>query len=245
MNKVTCVVCGNAITGVYLLDPWGNAVCKNHPHNTCCSCFRVIGKYSTYSPVTKQIGFNLADGRYVCGLCQETSVVTKDQVKKSADFVLNLLDKAGFKIPHGKISVSLVSQTEMEKMSSGARGLCCSKFVVGHPETTTAKIYIHHGLPKMVFEGVLAHEILHFWLNYNGVEESDSEEGFCNIGKALVHNYYAAIRGSEFAAKLRQWANENPDYYYGAKFLEQKKHLQSMGWEAYIDKILRTKRLPK
>ncbi|MBR1991716.1 MAG: protein DA1 [Bacteroidales bacterium] len=245
MDKITCVICGKTISGKYLLDPWDNPACLSHEHISCCSCFRFIGKYSSYSPITKQIGFNLADGRYVCGLCQETSVVNKEQVKKSADFVLNLLAKAGFNIPHGKISVSLVTQTEMEKKYPGAQGLCCSQFLVDHPETTTAKIYIHHGLPKMVFEGTLAHEILHFWLHYNGIEESESEEGFCNIGKALVQNYYAAIRGSEFAAKLRKWTNENSDYYYGTKFLEQKQILQNMGWKKYIENILRNKRIPK
>ncbi len=243
METVKCVICGKEIHDRFFVDPWGNPACSSHERTMCCCCYRFIGRYSTYSPVSKKYGFSLTDGRFVCGICQETSVVSKPQIKTSADFVLKLLKKAGFDVPHGKVTVSLKTQTEMEKDHPGARGVCCYTYTVGKPETTTAKIYILHGLPKMLFEAVLAHEILHFWLHYNGVEDKENEEGFCNIGKALVQNYYVAKHGSDFAAKLREWTNEDSDYYYGIKFLEQKKKLQNMGWKEYVEEILKFKKL--
>lgn len=238
-----CVICGKEIDGKYWIDAWGNPACDGHKLTTCCSCFRFIGKYSTYSSKTKQIGFNLTDGRFVCGLCQETSVISKAQVSESAKFVLKLLNAAGFEIPHGKITVALKTKEKLEEIVPNAQGVCCYRMYTDKPKTTTANIYILHGLPKISFESTLAHEILHFWLHYNGVEDSENEEGFCNIGEALVLNYYASRHNDKFADTLRNWANQNQDYYYGIKFLEQKKKLQNMGWKEYVEEILKFKRL--
>ena len=243
MDNDRCAICGEKIRVKYYRDPWGNKACEFHERKQCSCCHRFIGRYSTYSQKTKQIGFNLMDGRYVCGLCQETSVVDLEQVGKSAEFVMALLDKAGFNIPHGKVTVSLISKDEMEKISPGARGLCRRQFYTGEPERTTAKILIHHGLPKVLFESVLAHELLHFWLRYNGIMDSEDEEGFCNVGSALILNYYAARQGDKLAEYMRTLTNENPDYYYGVKFLEQKKKLQDMGWKEYVETMLKSKKL--
>jgi len=242
-ERKKCVICGNELKGTYYIDPWGNCACASHERIMCDCCFRFIGRYSTYSSVSKHYGYDLMDGRYVCGICQETSVVKREQIRESAVFVMDLLKKAGFDIPHGKTSVKLLSQDEMRKKSPTALGLCSYRYTIGHPETTTAKIFILHGVPKVMFESVLAHELLHFWLHYNGVEDPENEEGFCNVGGALVLNYYAAKYGDKFAEYLRSRDNKNPDYYYGVKFLEQKKKLQNMGWKEYVEKILKFKKL--
>lgn len=244
MGNRVCVICGKEVQGTGYLDPWGNIVCGSHKRRIMCNCcFRFIGRYSTYSPVSKNYGYDLMDGRYICGLCQETSVINREQIKKSAAFVLKLLKRAGFDIPHDKATVKLLSKDEMSKKHPNALGLCCSHYVPGEPETTTSDIFILHGLPKIMFEAVLAHELLHFWINYNGVDDPENEEGFCTVGGALVYNYYAAVKGDKFAEYLRSRDNKNPDYHYGVKFLEQKRKLQDMGWKEYVENILKFKKL--
>ena len=45
------------------------------------------------------------------------------------------------------------------------------------------------GLPKIEFEAVLAHELLHVWINHNKIDLSfEEEEGFCNLGRYLIYN---------------------------------------------------------
>lgn len=244
MAGLKCVVCGKEIDGRYWVDQWGNCSCVEHEPKLCHSCHRLIGRYSTYSTVSGQIGFQVDATTAVCGLCQETCINSTSAVVKSTDFVMKLLGRAGFHIHRDGIkAITVVTHERMHKMAPSAAGLCVSSVNPNNPKLSTSEIFILNGLPKIEFESVLAHEVLHFWVYYNGVEDGESVEGFCNIGSSLVLNYYSSRAASHLADHLKGMANNNPDYYYGVKFIEQKKKLQALGWENYINDILRKKRI--
>ena len=244
MTNPKCAICGKEIDGRYWMDEWGNCACFEHEVKSCFACHRIIGKYSTFSAKTRQIGFKVDEKRQVCGLCQETCVNSRSALDQSTEFVLKLLGRAGFKIMRDGIkSITVITKEEMQKMAPGAEGLCVSSVHPLNPKLTTSEIFVLNGMPKIKLESVLAHEMLHFWVFYNGVDGGEQTEGFCNIGEALVLNWYAARAGSHLADHLKVDANTNPDYYYGYKFLEQKKKLQSLGWENYINDILRRKKI--
>lgn len=236
-DSLKCVICGNNIFGQYRQDIWGNCICAHHQYKVCYSCLRFIGRYSTYSSSSKQIGFQIHDGRQICGICQETCVVNQIQVEDSANFVIRLLNKAGIKIKKERLSIQLVTKNQMERTSPGAEGLNQSFFGI-NPRSTVSKIFIPHAMPKIKFESILAHEMLHWWLHYNDVADNEMVEGFCNIGESLVLNYYASRKQSDLAKLLRYFENENDDFHYGLMFQIQKQKLQRMGWTNYIKDIL-------
>lgn len=243
MAELKCVVCGKEIEGRYWMDTWGNCSCVEHEPKICHSCHRLIGRYSTYSSVSGQIGFQVDATNAVCGLCQETCINSSSAIVKSTEFVMKLLGKAGFHIHREGIkAIKVVTHEKMYDMAPGAAGLCRA-MLTSDPKKTTAEIFILNGLPKIQFESVLAHETLHFWVFYNGVEDGESVEGFCNIGSSLVLNYYSSRAASHLADHLKGLANNNPDYLYGVKFIEQKKKLQALGWENYINEILVRKKI--
>ena len=244
MNRPKCAICGKEITTAYWIDGWGNCVCEEHEYKMCSSCHRFIGKYSTLSTKTGQFGFKINNDRFICGLCQETCVNSRTELNKSIDFVIKLLGRVGFKIERERLrGITVITKEEMVKKSPNAEGLCISTIYPNKPELTTAEIFILNGMPKIKLESVLAHEMLHYWVYYNGVEDGEQVEGFCNIGSALVLNYYASRANSNLADHLRTTENTNPDYYYGQKFIEQKKKLQRLGWKNYINNILIKKRI--
>lgn len=238
-----CVICGKEITTESLVDMWGNHVCKRHHVKTCFSCYRIIGRYSTYSKLSHQVGFQIKDGRCVCGLCQETSVIKQEQIDESTQFVVKLLAAAGFKINMTNVTIRVINKEDMTKIAPSAEGLCCAKINTDFPEESIADIFILHAMPAIKFQSVLGHELLHHWIHCNGIKDGDSIEGFCNIGEALVLNYYVSKQGNDLAEILRATANNNQDYYYGFKFLEQKAKLKNMGWKDYINEILRKKKI--
>lgn len=243
MPDLKCAICGKTIEGRFWVDGWGNRACVHHTVNMCFACHRIIGRYSTRSKKTGRIGFKVDNERVVCGLCQETCVNSTSVLKQAIDFAIDLLGKAGFKIVReGITDVNVITVEEMQQLAPGAEGLCRAT-LRSDPKLTTAKIWVLNGMPKIKLESVLAHEMLHYWIFYNGIDGGEQTEGFCNIGEALVLNYYASQSKSLLADHLRDSANNNPDYYYGIKFIEQKKKLQAMGWKNYIKDILETKKI--
>lgn len=242
MEYPKCVICGKEIHGELVYDQWGNCACSSHEIENCFSCHRIIGAYSTKSIRSGKIGFKIEDGRCVCGICQETSVVGKKQIEESASFVVNLLGKVGFKILKERITIQLITREEMDARAPGAEGLC-STSNANDSRLTSSKIYILSAMPKIKFESVLAHEMLHWWIFYNGIEDGVSVEGFCNIGEALVLNYYAAQKRDDLAVHLRTQANGSRDFDYGAMFVAQKAKLNRLGWKAYIEDILTKKKI--
>ena len=51
------------------------------------------------------------------------------------------------------------------------------------------QIFILFGLPRIEYEAVLAHELLHVWIHENKITLSlTSTEGFCNLGSYLIYN---------------------------------------------------------
>ena len=242
MEYPKCVICGKEIQGEFVYDQWGNCACSLHEIENCFSCHRIIGNYSTKSARSGKIGFKVENGRCVCGLCQETSVVNNKQIKNSDDFVMKLLGKVGFKIIKERISIRLISRQDMEAVAPGAEGLC-STSNANDARLTSSEIFILSAMPKIKFESVLAHELLHWWIFYNGVEDGVSVEGFCNIGEALVLNYYAAQKRDDLAIHLRTEANSSRNFDYGAMFVAQKAKLNRLGWKAYIDDILTNKKI--
>ena len=51
------------------------------------------------------------------------------------------------------------------------------------------KIYILNNIPKIQFEAILAHELMHVWLYKNNINlEHEKMEAFCNLGSYLIYN---------------------------------------------------------
>ena len=97
------------------------------------------------------------------------------------------------------------------------------------------QIFILFGLPRIEFEAVLAHELLHVWLHQNKVTLSPaSTEGFCNLGRYLIYQndntHFSTIH-------LRAMENSE-DLAYGIKYRYLKAQLKKIGWKELISSIV-------
>jgi hypothetical protein len=96
------------------------------------------------------------------------------------------------------------------------------------------RIRIQYGLPMPLFKSVLAHEMLHVWLNENKVKITDKEtEGFCNLGFLLV----IENEGSAFSKVLQKNLDQDPDEVYGEGFRLMKARLDKLGWPGMISHV--------
>ena len=88
------------------------------------------------------------------------------------------------------------------------------------------EIYILSHLHKIVFEAVLAHELMHVYLFKNNIKlSSQKREGFGNLGSRLVYEDY----NDQFSnIKLDLMKNKDPDY--GKGYIIMSKILKQNGW---------------
>lgn len=242
--QTKCDVCQQGLDGAWFVsDPWGNNAHTHHgnePTASCSCCQRIISKE------TSNGGRRFPDGRIICGICQTSSVTKGGQIPTALHRVLNDLQQVmtvqGFQ---GRIDVHLANREELTIRAQGA-GCAHGNF---HGLTTTTRITtdivvmeheitLLHGLPDLQFRGVLAHELLHVWLNEAGLQPPmDLMEGFCNLGSHAVY-IKAPPKDREFATVLLEQMEQDPDPVYGDGYRTMKAILQRQGWQGVFRKIM-------
>ena len=96
-------------------------------------------------------------------------------------------------------------------------------------------IYILFGLTKIEFDAVLAHELIHVWLEENEQTYSDAfTEGFCNLASALIY----INDNTKFSKIHLNNMMYNNDPLYGDGYRKCKNLLNLYGWDLLIKKTL-------
>lgn len=240
-NPLFCSVCQGELTGKYLYNHWGeNAHPQHQGHKThqCSTCHRFLSS-------STQQGLQYGDGRIICGLCQITAITEADSIAHSRHRVINTLKSVGFEYIPDYISITLSDQRRLNqrlKKSSHANSYGLTKTVEksvnGEMQYREHSIFVLYGLPRLVFEGVLAHEFLHVWLNEhpNTRERSPQEiEGFCNLATALVYQQ----EETPLSLYLQQRMHEDTDPVYGGGYRLQNQRLLQSGWEVLRSQMQR------
>jgi len=100
------------------------------------------------------------------------------------------------------------------------------------------QIGILPGLPKVEFEAVMAHELLHVWQQEHQVKFSPVYcEGLCELGAFLIYSE----EDSELARHLIHKMMKSSDPVYGNGFRLMHQKLQTLGWRGLIEQILKNK----
>ncbi len=235
-----CDACQQPITAQFLEDPWGQ---RMHPHHgglptlQCHVCARLISERTT------QGGVRHGDGRVVCGLCRITEVTTSEQIESARAHVLAHLSALGFSSIPTWLAVNLADQRTLQ------RRLGVGRQANTHGYTKTVirtlpdqgrvqehSIFILYGLPRLPFMGVLAHELLHVWLNERqlGALWSEKEiEGFCNLATAAIYRH----DDTPLARVLLQRLEQDRDPIYGEGYRQMAARLARLGWPGLLAQV--------
>ena len=231
-SNMYCDICDEIINTEYLQDAWGNKFHLEHQENGiyCGTCSRIISKRITGG------GFQFDDGRYMCKLCSHSMVDTEELKISSISNVLYLLKEKGIIIDDKNISINLVDRANLQN----------STFSLSKHSKKTIKAYtffnnknyevnILWGLNQIEFEAVLAHELLHVWIDYNNLKiNNDKLEGFCNLGSSLVYKSYDL----KLADILQKSIEEDNDPTYGRGYVYMNSLLEHHGWNELISILL-------
>ena len=233
-NPKNCSICLQPLDNTFSVDVWGNAFHTAHEQEGvfCHSCSRIISQGVT------QGGYIYSDGRHLCSLCRLTAVNDDSVIQAAYLSVISQFEKVGIIHIPTDIPINLV---ELQKLNQKAGKLSHIKLKgftridpvfnkISQPDNSF-QIFILFGLPRIEFESVLAHELLHIWLHQNQIKLSlETEEGFCNLGRYLIYQN----DHTQFATIHLQAMENDPDPIYGLEYRKMKTKLKQKGWKNLI-----------
>ena len=229
-NSQNCSICLKPLGSVFSIDAWGNAFHTKHENDGifCHSCSRIISQGVT------QGGYIYPDGRHLCSLCTTTAINNDSSVNIAYQSVLLQFKKVGIPKITTNISIKLLN---IHQLNQKVGNILHTK-LKGFTKTTTNiqfetnfEILILSGLPKIEFEAILAHELLHVFIHqYNIVLSIDKEEGFCNLGRYLIYNN----DNTKFSKIHLHAMEQDTNPIYGIGYHKLKSKLIQSGWENLI-----------
>lgn len=231
-----CCLCNQPPHGKCVQDKWGNLAHVDHAPSFCGSCDRIL------SPKGSGGAYKYSDGRLICGLCKKIAITDGVSANRSRRRVQGLLEEKGFQGIPKNIEVVLSHAHALSRHSRkrGTAGLTLSHYHFSDYKRVgiTHQVGILSGLPKIEFEGILAHEFLHIWQHENGVKFSPIYcEGLCELGAYLIYSTDSSDLGRHLLEKMLH----NKDPVYGKGFRLMLKKLEEWGWDGLVREILQNK----
>ena len=232
-NPPICTICLQVLIGEYSVDAWQNPFHTHHENNGifCNSCSRIISQGIT------QGGFRYTDGRHLCSLCQVSVVEDDSTIYASYASVMMQLEGAGIREILGNIPIELINLIELNETFGQSHGNLKGFTHTNHDNGAQPPytIFMLSGLPRIEFEAVLAHELLHVWVHQNKITLSlASIEGFCNLGSYLIYKN----DNTQFSRIHLKAMDTSKDIVYGNGYREMKVQLQKLGWKKLIRNLL-------
>lgn len=219
-----CAVCGKPLEAEYIVDAFDNRYHSYHSREMakCDNCNRVICERITHG------GKIYSDGRNICSLCNENAVFDNARINNLYRKVIQKLRGFGLSFNENSIVVRGVDRRELKKVAGGRydehmRGICNTSsqtsYVNDRPTKTVKKhvISVLNGVPATNIESVIAHELMHVWMNDNTGDDHPDEirEGSCNY---ISYLYLKSVNSSEAQQIIRQLESDSSDEY-GQGFL--------------------------
>ena len=229
-----CDICFEKLEKSYLQDAWGNQYHEKHLEKGtfCNTCSRIISKRLTRG------GVQFSDGRFMCNLCEAHIIKNENdqEILKSISSVIDILGTKGINIDKTDFKINLV---DMKTLRSSLNGV--GEHSIDNLKATTIPnnreytVNILWGLHQLEFEGVLAHEFLHIWSDYNNIKLSDAKlEGLCNIGSAFIYKN----NNTELSDILLQSLEENNDPIYGHGYKYINVIIKKYGWDEILNRLI-------
>lgn len=237
LHKLVCTLCNTAIEGPYLQDPWGQKAHPSHgedPTASCHVCARLVQRSQAKT---------LADQRCVCRGCQATEIIHAPQINQAKVEVIEILQGVGFDYIPDYVKVEMYAEQQLinERLRASATGnihgytRTAQRNIPGYGLILEHSIHVLNGMPRIAFMGVLAHELLHVWINERHLKHltPPQVEGFCNLATALMYTQAARPDNAEeqsLAKVLLKRLAEDTDPVYGDGYRLMAQILEQRGW---------------
>lgn len=181
-----------------------------------------------------------ADGRMLCKDCVRHIIVSSENLNIVAQWVLQQIEKLGFKFTRGYTHVSLISKEKMKNLGfDHAEGLATN--TVSHhlflqDQHIHAQINVIYGMPTANLVWVLSHEIGHVLVSQHQYKFNSmaQEEGFCQLMALLV----SQKSQNPLMPRVLHKEFNNPDPIYGGELRKAYAQYQQQGFSVYFKNFI-------
>ena len=239
-----CTICGEPITSSYKTNFWGDEYHTEHDdeYSRCDYCQRLITEKTTGG------GRKYSDGRHICNLCYEDAVLTDAKALSLFREVQSKLDARGIDVDLSKVPLFMVDKFELAEKSGdyNPKELGFTSYeetsMNGEMIARSNVIYTLTGLPEMIFKGVVAHEMMHVWMNLNTDHGHSPSlcEGAANYASYLIYSK----ESGKYAEFLIDVLNKDTDSIYGIGYRKVKNYIDQNGLYAFMKYLKYYKDLP-
>lgn len=239
-----CSVCNFPLKGKYSEDIYKNKFHTYHLNemHLCDACNRIICQALTNG------GHDYLDGRHICNICYATAVFDQKQFEKLLVKVSGQLTSIGIKFNLKNIQIVGVDRNVLRNKAKNyterTQGYCNSekfnryidKRIVD--QTISHTIYVLSGVPSLVIESTIAHELMHSWIFENTKNNLSDKinEGSCNY----VSYLYLRSLNQDSAEDLIKKLETDSDINYGKGFLEIRQQFENKSINDFLT-FLKTK----
>ncbi len=165
---------------------------------------------------------------------RKPNIKSTEDVSQVYSYVINVFKEYNIDyMPH--IPVLIISRERMYSESGNNRTVGLAYTQTFDDGEQAFEIHIISGLTKLDFAEVLAHEIMHTWINQNQINiTSDADlEGLCNYASYIVLRSVNTV----YAQNLISAMMHNPDSIYGVGFRNVKSEIDEIGLDEYLSRL--------
>ena len=149
----------------------------------------------------------------------------------------------GLKFGSNPISIRGVDRNELKKnaknYSRNTQGYCDSRSEIYTTngavtsKITKHKILVLNGIPQMLMESIIAHELMHAWIYDNTKHEQGltTIEGSCNYIRYLYLKTLPSNKSLQYIRKMIK----DPDPAYGTGFREIKERFEGKQFDVFLN----------
>ena len=230
-----CSICGEPISGEYLIDSYGMKIHKYHQNNliTCDNCNRVISKKMNNR------GVKYSDGRNICNVCYKNRIKTDSEYWISLRRVINRLSNYSLSFDLSSIKIKPVDLNELQNVSGNKYSRNIKGFTLSQIETSGTEkkfkhtIYVLSKIPREYLESTIAHELMHVWISENIKYKLNVqlEEGSCNY---VSYTFLKAENSTNAKNTIKQ-LKENPDRIYGDGYRKVYERFVGRDFKLFLD----------
>ncbi len=229
-----CAYCQAPLLGGSLVDYFGTAFCAVHvqQYPACVFCSRLV-------PTATRAGAT-------CSVCRESAIASSVEATRPVELVRAWLANRGISLKKETVALELCDHSKLNALSNvwlGSKCLGVTRTTLGNPFLSPSSVGILSGLPVILFEGVVAHELGHAWLHQSGVHglTLKEAEGLCEL---LSFCFYKEGATETEAMYHAQSIEKNPDAVYGDGFRLVHRQYLRMGLSSLFQFVKAHRRLP-